>query len=121
MVNQVSGPFGFDVNNIGFPNVQSNDLPTQGVQSDGMIQNLVSTPLVLRLVSKMVLEIHPLVLHMLYLAILLVVFFYSKILPLISLNVPFLQLNVNNCSPFSKGMQVQVQVLGLQPVMLLLS
>ena len=44
MVNQVSGPFGFDVNNIGFPNVQSNVLPTQGVQSEGMIQNLVNTP-----------------------------------------------------------------------------
>ena len=44
MVNQVSGPFGFDVNNIGFPNVQSNVLPTQGVQFDGMIQNLVNTP-----------------------------------------------------------------------------
>ena len=44
MVNQVSGPFGFNVNNIGFPNVQSNVLPTQGVQSDGMIHNLVSTP-----------------------------------------------------------------------------
>ena len=55
------------------------------------------------------------------LAILLVVFLYSKILPPISLNVPFLQLNVNNCSLFSKGVQVQVQVLGLKPVMLLLS
>ena len=44
MVNQVSGPFGFDVNNIGFPNVQSNVLPIQGVQFDGMIQNLVNTP-----------------------------------------------------------------------------
>ena len=44
MVNQVSGPFGFDFNNIGFPNVQSNVLPTQGVQSDGMIQNLVNAP-----------------------------------------------------------------------------
>ena len=44
MVSQVLGPFGFDVNNIGFPNVQSNVLPTQGVQSDGMIQNLVNTP-----------------------------------------------------------------------------
>ena len=44
MVSQVLGPFGFDVNNIGFPNVQSNGLPTQGVQSDGMIQNLVNTP-----------------------------------------------------------------------------
>ena len=108
MVNQVSGPFGFDVNNIGFPNVQSNVLPTQGVQSDGMIQNLVNTPLVLRLVSRMVSEIHPLALHMVHLAILLVVLFYNKILPPISLYVPFLQLSVNNCSLFSKGIQVQV-------------
>ena len=44
MVNQVSGPFGFDVNNIGFPNVQSNVLPSQKVQSDVMIQNLVNAP-----------------------------------------------------------------------------
>ena len=44
MVNQVAGPFGFDANNIRFPNVQSNVLPTQGVQSDGMIQNLVDAP-----------------------------------------------------------------------------
>nr|POF10674.1 hypothetical protein CFP56_50134 [Quercus suber] len=44
MVNQVSGSFGFDASHIGFPNAQSNVLPTQGVQSDGMIQNLVNTP-----------------------------------------------------------------------------
>ena len=78
MVNQVSGPFGFHNNNIGFPNVQSNVLPTLGVQSDGMIQNLVNAPLGAQTGFQNGVETHPLALHMVHLAVLLVVLFVAE-------------------------------------------